>query len=121
MKFHPACLAVLLLAACSREGMVGRVVEEKPSPDGAVVATLTQDDDTYRLYLSGKKPAMAPWEMLETRQHNSQPRLAWWPSGSAALEHACGGSMQFPHSTGTRYPIPDAEHGVGVGFSNKDC
>lgn len=122
--FRHACLfiaAAVLLSACAGNGMTGDIVSQQPSPDGKVIATLTRQGDTYRLYLSGKNPPMAPWEMLNTEQFNSQPRLAWWPSGSAALEHACGHSINFPHGTGTRYPIPDAEHGVGVGFSNQDC
>jgi hypothetical protein len=127
MARHLLVLPVmLLLASCASGRIAGKeiVVEEtitkQLNPAGTVLAILTRQGDVYRLYLEGRKPKLPPWEMVRTTQHNSAPRLAWWPSGSAALENACGGTFEMPHAQ-EHYPVPDAEHGPGVGISNREC
>lgn len=111
--------ALVLLASCSGNGMVGTVIAEIPSPDGTAVATLTRDGDTYRIYLSGKTPELAPWEMVRTVQPRD-PHLSWKTDTLAMLD-GCGGTFDYPHSSSTRYPHPDADHGILVGISNTGC
>jgi len=114
----------LLLTACAGvpkgDRRVGEVVTQKLNPTGTVLAILTRQGGIYRLYLEGRKPRMAPWEMVRTTQLKSAPRLVWWPSGTAALENACGGTFDMPHAQ-ERYPVPNAEQGPGIGISNKEC
>ncbi len=110
--------AALLLAACSGNGMTGEVVAQSPSPDGSVTATLTRDDDVYRVYLSTK--SQEPWEMLRTTLHDA-PTLAWKTGSLVMLQHACGSRIEYPHGTGNGFPHAGAASGVQAGFSNIGC
>jgi hypothetical protein len=116
----PLLAFAVVLASCSDNGMVGQVVQESPRADGATMATLTRQGNVYRLYLTGRTPPMAPWEVVRTEQQ-TVPHIVWTGADSVRLEPAgCGGTVYTPHS-GKPYPHPDAEHGVRIGFTNAGC
>jgi hypothetical protein len=113
------CFCAGLLAACSPRGMIGQVLTESPSPDGTVLATLTREGDTYRLYLSLKSGADDPVEMLRTEQR-SNPELVWKSDTLVSLHHACGRLIEYPRGTGNGYSHPGGLD-IEAGFSNVDC
>lgn len=119
MHWMVLCFCTVLLAACSRPGMVGQVLTESPSPDGTVLATVTRDDNTYRLYLSLKAGTDDPVEMLRIEQM-SNPKLVWESDTLVSLEQACGRKIEYPRGTGNGYKHPDGPD-IQVGFSNVDC